>query len=211
MKNYKGFTTFLALIITVLPVISFADGTYYYGGQGTYIEEAAPVRTTGVIIPQKNSSYVVTESAPVYNNGTTVSTTNNTNTTNNTAEDIFGIHIKTKAEKDAEKAAQAEADRKAADAASVARNNDGSFAYGYTNGNGAQYTSGAKYLDARGNTNVRYTAAAGNAGSGFLPTTFGGWVIAILLMSVLVAIVRAFRAKFAAKPHVISHAHGNHA
>lgn len=196
MNKYKGFITFFALAIAVLPVISFADGTYYYGGQGANIIEAAPVRTVGTTITPVNNTNTytvgVTEPAKII-----------------TTENILGINIKSKAERDAEKAAQAEADRKAADAASVARNNDGSFAYGYTNGTGAQYTSGAKYLDARGGTNARYTASAGSAGSGFAPTTFGGWVLVIILAAILVAIVRAFRAKFAAKPHVQSHAHGH--
>ncbi len=195
MNKYKGFTTFLALILVALPAISFADGTYYYGNQGVNIIEAVPVKTVGTtIIPTNNTNTYtvgVTEPAKII-----------------TTENILGINIKSKAERDAEKAAQVEADRKAADAASVARNNDGTFAYGYTNGNGAQYTSGAKYLDARGNTNARYTASAGSAGNGFLPTTFGGWILAILLMSILVAIVRAFRSKFfAKKAHVQAHAH----
>lgn len=212
MKNSKILGTFIAFAMVVLPAVSFADGTYHYGNEA-FIESIA----------------VPTVGTPVQNAQNTVATSGNTNPAeamatysgNNTGSgtNILGFHIKSKAERDAEKAvALAEAERNA-EAARVARNSNGTFAYGYTNANGSQYASGAQYVDAR-NTNGKYTASARNvsrntasAGSalsnGFLPTTFWGWVLVIVLLGILVAIVRAFKEKFYARP-VHAHAHAHH-
>jgi len=194
MKNYKGLTTFFALILLVLPGISLADGTYYYGPGG--LNEAPPVKTTGTYIdPSITRTYTADNSvsSPVANN-------NDGN--------ILGFHIKTRAEKDKEKASQAEADARVAEQARVAHNDDGTFAYGYTNGSGAQYVSGARYVDAR-NGNSVLTASAGSAVvAGFIPTTFGGWILLILLIAVFVVIIKAFMEKFYSRPvhaHTIGH------
>jgi hypothetical protein len=197
MKNIKGFTTFFALILVAMPAISFADGTFYYGTGG--INEAAPVKTVGTVINQ--NPVAIYDTNPIATIGT--------NSGNSTGNNILGIKIKSQAERDAEKAAQAAEDAKAAELARVAKNNDGTFAYGYTNAQGAQYTSGARYVDARSTNNSRYTAAAGSSiGTGFLPSTFGGWLLAIILILVLVSIIRAFNQKFNAKPaHSHAHAH----
>lgn len=184
MNNYKGLTTFFALIITFLPVISFADGTFYYGN--AVINEAPPVRTTGTVITQNSSNTVTvgqTEPATIL-----------------TTENILGIRLKSKAERDAEKAAAAAAEAKAIEEASLAKNSDGTFAYGYTNGNGATYTSGANYVDARRVSRSNYTASAGSINSNFLPNTFGGWLLALALIAVLVVLVRAIMKKINEKP-----------
>lgn len=216
MKNSKLITTFIALAMVILPAVSFADGTYHYGNE-QFIESIA-VPTVGV---------------PVQNGQSTVNTSGNTspteamatyvgagnNNSNSSGTNILGFHIKSKAERDAEKAAELAQAERNAEAARVARNNDGTFAYGYTNANGAQYASGAQYVDAR-TTNGKYTASARNAygnsrntasvgsvlSNGFLPTTFGGWVLLLLLIGILVAIIRAFKEKFYARPvHVHAH------
>jgi hypothetical protein len=187
MKNIKGLTTFFALIFVAMPVITFADGTFYYGTGG--FNEAAPVKTTGTVINQNPA--VIYDTNPIANLGT-----NNTNTNNN-SNNILGIKIKSQAERDAEKAAKDAADARAAEDARVAKNNDGTFAYGYTNGQGAQYTTGARYVDARSVSNSRYTASAGSSiGNGFLPATFGGWMLLIILTIILIFIIRAFNQKF---------------
>lgn len=187
MKNYKGFTTFFALFILVIPGLSLADGTYRYGN--TEIYEAAPVKTQGTIT-QSTPSTVYT----VENPATIVSSW------------APNLNIKSKAERDAERAAaDAEMARKA-EADRVAYNNNGSFAYGYTNGSGAQYTSTAKYVDARDVRNGNVAAAGTAFSRNFLPTTFWGWVLAILLIGILFAIVKAFADK---NSRTASHAHAH--
>jgi hypothetical protein len=194
MKNIKGFTTFFALIMVAMPTVSFADGTFYYGAGG--FNEAPPVRTTGVIINQNT--------APIYDINPVG---NNSSTNTSESGNILGIKIKTQAERDAEKAAKQAAEEKAAENARVAKNSDGSFAYGYSNGQGASYVSGARYVDARSVNNSRYTASAGSSVSGgFLPTTLGGWILAIILIILLVSIIRAFNQKFNQRP---VHIHAN--
>jgi len=210
MKNSKLITTFIALAMVILPAVSFADGTYHYGNE-QFIESIA-VPTVGV--PTTNGQSTVNTSgntSPTEAMATYVGAGNNNS--NSTGTNILGFHIKSKAERDAEKAvALAEAERDA-EAARVARNNDGTFAYGYTNTNGAQYASGAQYTDARltngkYTANSRNTASAGSAlSNGFLPKTVGGWILLVLLIGILVAIVRAFKEKFYARP---VHAHAHH-
>lgn len=186
MKNYKSYITFLALTIVILPTVSFADGIYYSGSHS--LIEAAPVRTVGTTVTQ--------------NSGTTLNVVEPL--TINTSGNILGINIKSKAERDAEKAQKDAQLAREAEEARIAKNNDGTFAYGYTNGSGAQYTSGARYVDAREtNLSSRYTASAGSANNGnFLPSSFGGWILTIILLTILVAIFRAFRNKFGNKSDV---------
>jgi len=185
MKNIKGLTTFFALIFVAMPVMAFADGTFYYGTGGFY--EAPPVQTTGTVINQNPTA--IYDTNPIANFGT--------NNTNNTGNNILGIKIKSQAERDADKAAKEAAEVRAVEEARVARNNDGTFAYGYTNSQGAQYATGARYVDARNVNNSRYTASVGSSiGNGFLPTTFGGWVLLIILTIILIFIIRAFNQKF---------------
>lgn len=190
MKNYIKFTTYLAFVILAIPGISLANGQFYPQGG---LVEAAPVATVGTPIDLNGSRTV--------NNGGQVS-----NPADALPNNILGIHIKTKAERDAEKRAKEAEDAKIAEEARVARNNDGTFAYGYTNGTGAQYTSGAQYSDARYTNNTRGNSLTASAGSvslgGFLPTTFWGWVFAILLIGILFAIIRALIDKMnVRKPH----------
>lgn len=184
MKNNKGFIT-LALILCAIPGLSFADGTYYYGNQG-YVNDAPPVRTQGV---------------PIQNAPSTVYTIENPATI--VSAWAPNIRIKSKAERDADRAALEADMARRAEESRVALNPDGAFAYGYTNGQGAQYQTDAKYVDAR-NVRGSSVAAAGFAAGSFLPTTFWGWVLVILLAAVLVAIARAYQRKFYSKR---THAH----
>jgi hypothetical protein len=199
MKNIKSLTTFFALIFIAMPVMAFADGKFYYGTGGFY--ESDPVKNTGTVI--NSNPAVIYDTNPIANLGT------NTDNTNNTINNILGIKIKSQAERDAEKAAKNAEEAILAEEARVAKNNDGTFAYGYTNGQGAQYTNGARYVDARSVNNSRYTASAGSSmGDGFLPTTFGGWILLILLIMVLVFIIKALNQKFNQRPvrnHSLAH------
>jgi hypothetical protein len=193
MKNYIKFTTYLAFVILAIPGISMANGQFYPQGG---LVEAAPVATVGTPIDLNGSRTV--------NNGGQNS--NVSNPADSLPNNILGIHIKTKAERDADKAVKDAEEARLAEEARVARNNDGTFAYGYTNGTGAQYTSGAQYSDARYTTNTRGNNLTASAGSislgGFLPTTFWGWVFAILLIGILVAVIRALIDKMnVRKPH----------
>ncbi len=180
MNKYKVFTTFIALALLALPAVSFADGKFYYGNVN--VIESQPVLSTGYNLDQ-NTNTVVAGSGSTQN---TVYTGSNTDSY--TMENILGINIKSKAERDAEKLAKANAEALAAENARVARQNDGTFAYGYTDGTGAQYVNGARYVDARSTKNTMYTAS-----SGFLPNTVGGWVIALLLVATLVYIARKLK------------------
>lgn len=183
MNKYKVFSSVFALLAILMPAVSFADGKFYYGN--VYLNEAPPTLSTGYYLDQNSNGSVV-------NSGTTVNTGSNdvnVSSGSNGITDIFGINIKSKAERDAEKLAKEKAEAEAAENARVARNNDGTFAYGYTNGDGAQYLTGAKYVDARNSGNRAYSTAS----AGFLPNTILGWFAAIVLISVLIYFVRKIK------------------
>ena len=232
MKKAIFITSFFA-IIALLPGASFAQ-SYIYSTPN----DLAPMPTLAPTMNQpvyntgaNSASYsTYTYGDPNQNNTNTLapnnSNTGNTQnvTTYNDSTDIgenplslrklFGINTKTKAEKEQEKLAADAAAAKSAEDARVARNPDGSIAYGYTNSSGAKYVAANDYTDAR-NSNVRYvtrnsrnTAAAGNLSLGnMLPTTFWGWVLLIVLLSILVAIIRAIIDK--SKKHD-THGHAHH-
>jgi len=183
--------------------------SFIYSTGGSF--DSAPVANVYIPVNSANNSFIYSipgdtiNSAPVAN--TYTPTNNVTNPVNSLPDNILGIHIKTKAERDADKAVKDAEDSRIAEEASVARNPDGSFAYGYTNGTGAQYISGAQYTDARYVTNTRGNNLTASAGSillgGFLPTTFWGWVLVILLIGILFAVIRALIDKMnVRKPHV---------
>lgn len=195
MKQYKTVISYFVLAILILPGISLASSRVYSEG-GFY--EAAPVKTEGqVTTTTSGSSMTVINPADALPNN------------------ILGIHIKTKAERDAERAAEEAALARKAEEQRVARNADGTFAYGYTNGSGAQYASGAQYVDARTTrlattrTNSLNVAAAGTTTlAGFFPTTFWGWVLALILLAVFFAILRALIDKMnTRRPHAVAHGH----
>lgn len=204
MKNNIVITAFLAITALVLPGVSFAQyngNTGYYPQGGFY--EAPPVKTEGIIVANnQNSGSVNTQNYTVTNPADNLPTFGGT----------LGINIKSKAQKDQEKEASAAAQAKAAEDARVAKNSDGTFAYGYTNGTGAEYVSSTSYTDARyatknGSKNV---AAAGSlfSGKGFMPQTAGGWILVIFLMTILFVIVKAFNDRLnSRKTHVHAHAH----
>jgi hypothetical protein len=195
MKNYKAVTTILVFGALIIPGLTLANSAYYT--QGGFYEET-PVQSVG---------------API---------TTTSNTSSNTMIDpadslptgnLLGIKIKTKAERQAEQDAQNAAKARAAEEASVARNQDGSLAYGYTNGSGAQYSSGARYTDARssstrsfGNNSNNLAAAGSLFGSNFLPNTIGEWLLALLMIAILVGIIRALTEKMNSNR---IHAHAN--
>ncbi len=185
MNKYKVFGSVFALLAILMPAVSFADGVYYSGN--VYLNEAAPVRTTGYYLNQNSSTVNSGQTGTVVNSGAQSVETYNTSSTS--VSDIFGIHIKSKAERDAEKAAAAKAAAEADANARVARNNDGTFAYGYTDTTGAQYFSGARYVDARNTGNRVYSTAS----SGFLPNSTIGWIFAIALIGILVYFVRKLK------------------
>ena len=207
MKNNIVITAFLAITALVLPGVSFAQyngNTAYYPQGGFY--EAPPVKTEGVVITtNQNSGSTNTQTYTVTNPADSLPTFSGVGST-------LGINIKSKAQKDQEKAAAEAAKARAAEDARVAKNSDGTFAYGYTNGTGTEYVSGTTYTDARyatknGSKNV---AAAGSlfSGKGFLPQTAGGWVLVIFLMTILFAIVKAFSDRLnSRKTHTHAHAH----
>lgn len=183
MNTYKKIFNFVAIFGLILPFLAFAQNApitsvYYTAGDAQ-------------TMPANNDYYNNINNNQ--NNGNAVQII----TPGQALSDIFGVNIKSKEQRDAEKAAQKQKEDLAlaqdAENARLARNNDGTFAYGYTNASGSQYSNGASYVDAR-STNIknRNTASAGSALSkGFLPTTFLGWVLAILLLSILVAVMRA--------------------
>ncbi len=186
MKNIKGFITFLALFILVLPGLSFAEGNYHYGSEGLY--EAPPVKTQGI---------------PIENAPSTVYTIDNPATIIASWVPKIG---KTKAERDADKAALEAQMARDAEMARVAYNPDGTFAYGYTNGSGAQYKTTAKYVDARTVKNGNLASAGSAVSGGFLPKTLWGWILLILLFGILFALGKAFSDK-SKKKSSLSHAH----
>ncbi|MDQ5930175.1 MAG: hypothetical protein QG594_1962 [Bacteroidota bacterium] len=184
MKNYKVFTSIFVFAMVILPGLTFAQNQ---------------VMGSVYVIPSSYDPSIVQTETVSYSNQPVAQNSQNTTVVSGTdvlPNNILGIHIKTKAERDAERATK-EADlARQAELARVARNPDGTFAYGYTNGTGAQYANNTQYTDARNGTNKsigsRNVASVGIFSGGFLPTTFWGWVLLILLIAIFVAIVRAF-------------------
>lgn len=197
MKNYKVFTSIFVLAILILPGLSFADTQI---ASTTYVIPGDPVYTPAPV-QYSNSDQTVGQNTQSY-------------TIVNPADSLptFGIHIKTKAERDAENAAKEAELARQAELNRVAKNPDGSFAYGYTNGSGAQYANNTQYVDARNGTLGRNNVASvGIFSGGFLPTTFWGWVLLILLLAIFIAIVRAFIDKTNSDQNRLhARAHGAH-
>lgn len=195
MKNYKVIATLFVFGALITPGLTLANSAYY--SEGGFYEEP-PVQSTGTIINTNSNTQSVINPADSLPTG-----------------NLLGIKFKTKAERDAQKAQEEANKSRALEDARVARNADGSLAYGYTNANGAQYTNGVKYVDARnvkngkssGNNNL---AAAGSLfGQDFLPDTVGGWILALILLAILFSIIRAFTQKMN-QNRVNAHAHMAH-
>ncbi len=198
MKNYKIITAIFVFGTLIIPGLTLANSQFY--PQGGFYEEP-PVQSVGTVI-NANSN---TSSNTMIDPADSLPTGN-----------LLGIKIKSKAERQAEQDTEDAAKARAVEDARVARNSDGSLAYGYTNGAGAQYTNGTRYVDARIATNNRSfsgnsnLAAAGSLFSqNFLPDTVGEWVIALILIAILFAIIRAFTEKMNAS-RVKAHAHMAH-
>lgn len=173
----KQLGVIVGLFTLIFPAISGAT-VYNTGG----LDESGPVKTSGVIT---SSTYVSNSNTKEYD----------------PFGNVFNFHLKTQAEKDAEKKAKDDAAAKAADDARVAKNADGSFSYGYIGG----VSSDVAYKDARSNRNS-LLGSAGSAGSkGFLPTTFWGWALTILLSTFVVILIMSLMEKLGKQKNTNSH------